>query len=230
MLVFEERRADDARDLAPALLEDLVGAVRDPSGRVRVGRSAVRRVVLEAAVARGIVRGGDDDTVGETRAGGSQRLRGSICAEDRHGHGGGRGVRGVRVDLHTHSRSSKNLEGGAPGGLGQCVGVTADEERAINALARSVFDDRCGDRDDVCFVELAVERGSAVSGSSEGHTLVDNARVGFDVVIGGQDLFDVDEVFGKGKCASSLMHAHSVSLWVRSRKGFSKSGIALVGQ
>jgi hypothetical protein len=41
-----------------------VGAVGDPAGGIGVGRAAVRRVVLEAAVARRVVRRGDHDAVG----------------------------------------------------------------------------------------------------------------------------------------------------------------------
>src|SRR6185503_18775155 len=44
-----------------------VRAVLDPLRRVGVGRAAVRRVVLEPAVLGRVVRGCDDDAVGQTR-------------------------------------------------------------------------------------------------------------------------------------------------------------------
>ena len=45
--------------------QQLVGAVLHPRGDVGVGRAAVGRVVFEAAVLRRIVRGRDDDAVGQ---------------------------------------------------------------------------------------------------------------------------------------------------------------------
>ena len=66
--------------LTPALplAQQLVGPVLDPLRDVGVGRAAVGRVVLEAAVLGRIVRRRDDDAVGEV----------SLC-----GRGCGRGWR-----------------------------------------------------------------------------------------------------------------------------------------
>ena len=58
-------RVRHARDAGVAIGEQGVGAVFDPAGDVGVGGAAVRRVVLEAAVLRRVVRGGDDEAVGE---------------------------------------------------------------------------------------------------------------------------------------------------------------------
>ena len=88
--VVQQVRAGDAGDVLPfTRVEELVGARRDPAGRVGVGGAAVRRVVLEAAVARGVVAGGDDDAVGQAVALGAQVTRGAVRAEDGDGHGGG---------------------------------------------------------------------------------------------------------------------------------------------
>ena len=50
---------------APGVLEDPVRLVLDPARDVGVGRAAVGRVVLEAAVLGRVVRRRDDDAVGE---------------------------------------------------------------------------------------------------------------------------------------------------------------------
>ena len=52
----------------------------------------------------------------------------------------------------------EDFEGGLEGRLGQAVGVAADVERAIRALRRPIPADRLGRRDDVRFVERAVQR------------------------------------------------------------------------
>ena len=48
-----------------AVAQQRVGAILDPSGDIGIGRPALGRVVLEAAVLRRIVRGRDDDAVGQ---------------------------------------------------------------------------------------------------------------------------------------------------------------------
>ena len=40
------------------------------------------------------------------------------------------------------------------------------------------------------------------------------SRIGDDVVVGGDDIVDVDEVFWKGTRASSIMHKYSVARYV----------------
>src|SRR4030095_10474276 len=71
-----------------------VGLVLDPAGDVGVGRAAVGRVVLEAAVLGRVVGGGDDDAVGQVVA------PVPVPGEDGVGEGRGRGgaVRRVAPD------------------------------------------------------------------------------------------------------------------------------------
>src|SRR5699024_4313690 len=53
-----------ARDLLPPVGQIGVGALGEPGRGLRAGRSAVGWVVLDAAVGRRIVAGGDDDAIG----------------------------------------------------------------------------------------------------------------------------------------------------------------------
>ena len=117
----------------------------------------MRRVVLEAAVARGVVAGGDDGAVGEAVALGAQIRRRAVRAQDRDRHGGGRRVGAARVDARVDAGTREDLQGGTPRGLAQGVRVTADEQRTVDALRRTVLDDRRGDGDDVRLVELTVQ-------------------------------------------------------------------------
>ena len=55
-------------DVAVLRREQLVRALLNPARDVGVGGTAVRRVVLEPAVLGRVVRGRDDDPVGEVRA------------------------------------------------------------------------------------------------------------------------------------------------------------------
>ncbi len=100
----------EARHLAPVAGEQLVRALGDPPGRVGVGGPAVRRVVLEAAIARGVVRRGDDDAVGESRAGRAQARVGATAplatriARDTAGVG----VKPSRASMRTSTPAAAN--------------------------------------------------------------------------------------------------------------------------
>ena len=59
-------RIRHAAHVAQPVREDRVGAVLNPFGGRRIGGPAVRRVVLEAAVVRRIVRRRDDDAIGQS--------------------------------------------------------------------------------------------------------------------------------------------------------------------
>ncbi len=194
--IVEQIGAGDAGNVLPLPgVEELVGARRDPAGRVGVGRPAVRRIVLEAAVARRVVARGDDDAVGQAIPGGAQSGGRAVSTQDGDRDRGGRRVGAARVDARVDARRCKDLQGGAPRGFAQGVRVATDEQGAVDSLGSAVLDDRGGDGDDVGLVELAVQRGSAVTRGAEGDALTDVGRVGRDVVVGGDDIVDVDEVF-----------------------------------
>ena len=212
---MQQLRAGDAGNVLPlARIQQLVRARRDPAGRVRVGGAAVRRVVLEAAVARRVVAGGHDDAVSQSVTLRAQVRRCAVRAQNCDGHGGGRRVGAARINARVDAGGCEDLQGGAPRGFTQGVRVTTDEQRTIDALRCAVLDDRRGDGDDVRLVELAVQRGAAVARCSECDALSHVGRVGNDVIVSGDDIVDVDEVFWKGTCASSIMHKYSVARYV----------------
>ena len=147
-----ERHAAHALE---ACCQQLVGTVLNHGGDVRPGRPAVRRVVLEAAVARGIVTGSDDDAVG---AAGIGRRPARVVAQDgvRHGGRGSEAVAGV--DRHGDPVGGKHLERGGPCGLAECVTVASEEERSVDSLLLAVLGDRLGRSRDVIVREGLRER------------------------------------------------------------------------
>ena len=74
--------------------------------------------------------------------------------------------------------------------------VAADEQRSRGALRGAVFDDGLGDRQDVGFVEGAVQRRTTVTRRTERHLLSDIVRVGLNRVVGSDQVWQIDEVFG----------------------------------
>ncbi len=60
------------------------------------------------------------------------------------------------------------------------MGVAADEQRAGGPVRCAVLDDRLRDRQDVRFVECAVQGRTAMTRCPEHHLLSDVVGIGFD--------------------------------------------------
>ena len=119
----------DALHALETVLHQRIGSGLDPARDVGVGGPAVRRVVLEPAVVRRIVRGRDHDTVGQSGA------ASAVVAQDgMRDRGRGR----VFVVLREHNVDAvrrQYLEGAGAGRHRQRVCVDAEKERAVDALA-----------------------------------------------------------------------------------------------
>ena len=116
--------------------------------------------------------GGDDDTVGQTFPCRAQVLGCTVCTENRNRNRRGRSVGTACVDANINVISGQNFQGGAPCGFAERVGVTTNEERAIETLLGSVVNNCLGNRNDVCFIELAIECATAVTGGTKRHPLI----------------------------------------------------------
>src|SRR5260370_41100815 len=75
---LRERRSLDALQTTA---EKVVGSRFDPLGYMRIGRSPVRRIVLEATVVRRIVRWRDYDPIGDAP------LSSAVVTHNQMGHG-----------------------------------------------------------------------------------------------------------------------------------------------
>ena len=150
--------------------QNLVGALGDHAGGVGVGRAAVGRVVLEAAVARRVVRRRDHDAVGQVA------VAAAVEGQDRVADRRRRRVAVGRIDHRDNVVGGQHLQRRRPRRLGQRVGVAADEQRAGGALRGAVLDDRLRGRQDVGLVERAVQARPAVPRRAERHLLIDVVR------------------------------------------------------
>ena len=156
VVALGDRRVGARHVVHLAGVEELVGAPLDPARHVGVGRAAVRRVVLEAAVAGRVVRGGDDDPV-----------RDPVVGEDRVGDDRRRRRAAVAVHDDVDAPRGEDGDDRVEGRDGEGVRVAAEEERAVDPLLRAVLAHRGADGDDVRLGEGAVERGAAVAGGAE---------------------------------------------------------------
>ena len=122
---LREQHSLDALERAP---QKFVGLRFDPGRYVRIGRSAVRRIVFEATVVRGIVRRRDDDAVG--KAG----FPSAVVTQNRVGNGGSRRVGGAFRKHHLDIVGREHFQRAGKCRLGQRVRVHSEEERPVNFL------------------------------------------------------------------------------------------------
>ena len=154
-----------------AASEQLVRAVLDPVRHVGIGRTAVRGVVLEAAILRRIVRRRDHDAVGEVI------LAAAIVNQNRPRDDRRRSHAVVLLNDGFHAVGRQDLERRALRGRGNRVRILAHVERAIRAVSAPVVANGLRDGQNVRFGEGAAKRRASVSAGSEADHLVGIAQI-----------------------------------------------------
>ena len=195
-----ERHPPDAR---VARAQQFIGAVLDGAGHRRVGRSAVRRIVLETAVFGRVVRWRDHDAVRES-------VRPSAV---RH-QDGARDHRRRRdtvalLDDGRNPVGGQHLESGPLRHSGKRVRVLAHEERARVTLALSILADGLRDGQNVGFGEGVVGRRAAVSAGAETDHLIGIAGVGTMLEILPFQTRDIDQTLFRRGLSRQFVDGHS---------------------
>ena len=174
-----------------AAFEIGVGGGLDRTRDRIAGRSAVRWVVLEAAVARRVVRRRDDDAVSAVG------LTRSVVVDD--------GVRDrwcrrglvVGRQHHVDAVGRQHFECAGAGRCRQRVRVDAQEQRPADAQAPALIADRLRDRQHMPFVEGHVECSATMTRGAKSDALRSHRRVRPFGPIGRDELGHVDEL---GRC------------------------------
>ncbi len=168
---------------------DFVRAFLDRGRFGTARRTAMRRVVLEAAVRRRIVRRRHDDAVRKPR-----NPSPVVC---KYGvrHGRRRRDKIARRKPRGHAVRGKHFNRSPVRRRRQCMRIHADEKRPVDTAARAVFADGLRDRGHVIFVERAVFRFAAMPGSPERHRLRGIARIRFCRIIRVDQRADVFDEF-----------------------------------
>src|SRR5215813_9471245 len=138
-----------------------VGLPFYPIGDVSVRRSAMGRIIFEAAESRRVMGRCDDDAVREAA------LATAIVGENRVRDDRSRSVTLVSVDHHVDSVGYQYLQSAGKSGLRKRVRIEADVERAVNALLLTIKANRLRDCENVRLVERVIERGTAMARSSK---------------------------------------------------------------
>ncbi len=181
------------RDSLQTIRQQAVRQLFDPASDVRIGRTAVGRIVLEAAILRWIVRGGDHNAVGEIRP------PVSIVGEDSVRDDGGRRVASVPIDHHLHAVRRQHLEGRHKGGLGEGVGIHAEEKGPGHVVRFPVKTDGLGHSEDVRLVKGLGQGRAAMPRSAERHTVSGHVRIRAQGVIRRHESGNVDQHPGLGR-------------------------------
>ena len=176
-LALQRRLVVQFDHIAQSVSQNVVGALLDTRGYIHIRRSAVGRVVLEAAVLGRIVRGADYDAV---------RLLAVLPVVGQHREGDQwRGCEAVICcDQGRYAVTGQHLDGIFLGGGGQGMGVLANENRAVDARFPPVFTYRLGDGQDVMPVEAPGEGAAAVAGGAKADALCADLRVRGKFMIG----------------------------------------------
>ena len=194
------RLVADPAHLAQPAGQQLVGAILDDRGDLRAGWAAVGRVVLEPAVLGRIVRRGDHDPVGQAV------VAPVVVDEDGPGQRGRRRVPVPAVHQHGDLVGRQDLQRGHERGLGQAVGVPAEEQRAGGARPGPVVTDGLGGGGDVILVERGTQRRAAVSRRAEADLLLGDRRIRMQRVVGRDQFGHVHQVRLAGQLAGPLVH------------------------
>src|SRR5262249_39802145 len=116
-----------------------VGLPFYPFGDVSVRRSALGRIVFEAAESRRVMRRCDDDAVREAA------FATAIVAENRVRDYRGRSVTIVSIDHYVDAIGYQHLQSAGKSGLRKSVRIEADIERPVNALLLTIKANRLRD-------------------------------------------------------------------------------------
>ena len=210
-MAVRRRRAQRLRQRHPAHTVELVfeQCVRrrfDPGGHRLVRRPAVRRVVLEAAVLRRVVRGRHDDAVRQARG------AAAVVLEDRVRDRRRRRVLVVSGDHDLDVVGGQHLQRAGEGGRGQRVRVDAEKERAIDAPSFSIPADGLADGEHMPLVEAVVEGGAAMPRGPEHDPLRRDRRVRHVGVVGRDEPGYVDQHRRRGRLAGQGTYVHDCIL------------------
>src|SRR5437879_318782 len=144
---------------------------------ISVGRPAVGRVVLEAAVLRRVVRWCDDDAIGQSLLAAAVMHNNGARNNRRRGHAI------VALDDGLDEVGREHLKSGSLRRAGESVSILAQMEWAVGALHAAEVADRLGDRQNMGFRERATQRRASVAARAEGNPFVAVGEVGLTLIV-----------------------------------------------
>ena len=200
----------DALDSIESRFEQAIGFILNPAGDVAVGWPAIGRVVFEAAIVGRIVRGRNDDAVGEcVRAA-------TVVDEDGVGDRWRRRVLAVGGYHDSDAVGGEYFQRAGKGGRGERMRVESHKQGAVDSLFLAVAANRLADRQHVILIEAVVQRRSAMPGGSKRDALRRLGGIGFAGVIRRHQSWHIDK--DRAWCGFSGkridMRTHDCSWWV----------------
>ena len=210
VIFFYQRRAERSSQMgqlhaAIAFFKIRIGIFFYQVGNVRFSRAAVRRIIFEAAVTRGVMRRSDDNAVGQGRD------APGIPAQDGVRDGRGRCIHSCGSDAHLHVVGHQHLKGRTKGRLRQGMGIAPQKERPVNAIGLAVVAYGLSDGINMFFIKGLQQRRAAMPGCAKRHPLGRNSGIGIFGKIGADKNRNIFKIFRCRKFSGSGMdYRHDV--------------------
>ena len=136
----------------------------------------------------------------------------AIVAKDSVGYHRSRCVAKAVLVAHNNFVRREHLQCRNERGLGQSVGIHADEKRAGDAALFPVLTNRLTDGQNVSLVETAARRAAAMTGSAKGNALRRVVGIRGARVVGRDQARNVDEELTRSGFASQRMQCHRLRI------------------
>ena len=177
-------------------MQELIRAMLNPVGDIRVRRTAVRRIVFQPAVGRRVVGGRDANPIRQPV------FAATVILQDREGKSGRGRESVIGLDENLDAVGREDFQGGALGGRGESMGVLRHEHRPRRAVGAPVVADRLGDGEDVRLGEGAIKRRAAMPAGAEADELIRVGEVRGALVVVAFERGDINQQLRRGGLAS----------------------------
>lgn len=158
--------------LAVAAFKIFVGFRLNPAGYRCFGRTAVGRVILEAAVAGRIVRRGDHYAVRQAFS------TSRIPAQNSVRNGGSGGKCPARGNAYSHIVGDQHFQSRTEGSFGKRVRIPTQKERPVNAVGFAIIANCLGNGVNMLFVKGMQHRRTTMPRRAEGYPLGSHRGIG----------------------------------------------------
>ena len=200
---FERLLIADAFDTGELGGQQFIGLGFDPLGDIGVRRATVRRVVLETAAFRRVVRRRNHHAIGQPGS------TATVVANNGVGNGRGRGVFIVRGNHGVDTIGGEDFQRTSTRRGGQGVGVDADEQRTIDPFELAVQANGLTDCQNMPLIEAQLKRAAAVPGCSKSDSLGGNRCIGLTGVVSGHQSRNIDQQLSWSRFARKRTECHA---------------------
>ncbi len=191
----------EAPDALQTRGQQFVSAILDHFGDVGIRRAAVRRVVLDTAIFRRVMRRRNHDAV-------RQRTAFFVVHQDGIGNGRRRGKTVVFLHDNINAVGCQHFQNRNKGRFGERVGIFTYVAGTGNPVLRAVFRNRLSDRQNMLLIEVMAPCAATMARGAKLHRMLRVARFRLQYVVLRGQLSDVNQItlLRRLPCAFTVRH------------------------